>query len=379
MKPLIRFVFPSLFAVSIASAADPTYTNFIIQRQLPNGPDMQINNIAPKGQQDSPMAINPDGARFELHTTRSAPLNTFLLQSTYVGTYVPMASVVIDTEDPWGKEPDTSTFTNVTYENPTFAANRIVPVNTPAKIRRTRADRPFKVYVTTSGILSGATDPAPSKAINFYHHTQSYGVGGTGNPIDRSQAIAQNPQLPQITTNRVHDPLVVALTTIAGANRLKIRGEERYSAFSLPDNQIPARPIAANELSSNTLIVWPVTDGSLSGIASDQIVRFAMPTVTFTYNDTYPGSQTFAQVYKGELRDNVNGLIVPGSHKNNTNTIPESYVETTGGEFDRIFDSDGRWTMEILTISPFDTMRLGYVSFTVDRTMQVNSTVTTIE
>lgn len=380
MKSFSRLLIaPILLSQGTLFADDITWTNFIVQRQLPNGPDMYVNNIAANGERLSPMPIVPDGARFELHTTRSEPLNTFMLQSTYVGTYVPIASVVIDTEDPWGKEPDTSTFTNQTFENPTFSAQRIVPVNTPAKIRRTRADRPFKVYITTKGILNGATDPEPSKAINFYHTVQSYGTNGTGNPIDRTQATNVTPAMPQISTNGVHDPILVNLTSVPGSNRLKIRGEETFKAYSLEDRQDPANIIAPNELSSHIVQIWPMSDGSLSGITMNQKIQFSMPKVTFQYNDTYPGSQTFAQIYKGDVRDDVVGLIVPGSHKNNTNTIPENYTESTGGDFDRMFTSDGRYTLEVLTVSPFDTIRLDYVSFDIDRTIEVNSTVTTVE
>jgi hypothetical protein len=382
MKSFSRLLLaPLLMTQAYASVDDPTWTNLIVQVQLPNGTPYFLNNIAATGARYSPQPILPDGARFELHTIRSEPLTTFVLQSTYVGTYVPMANVVIDTEDPWGKELNTDTFTNVTFANPGFAAQRTVPLNTPAKIRRTRADRPFKVYVTTSGILNGLTDPAPSKAVNFYHTIQSYGINGTGNPINRSQALNVTPALPQITTNAVHNPIIVNLTTVPGANRLKIRGEETYKIYSLEDTQDPANPIAPNELSSHIVQIWPMTDGTLSGISMDQEIRFSMPKVTFRYNDTYPGSNTFAQVYPGEVRNNVQGLIVPGSHKNNTSDpgVPENYTESTGGDFDRMFTNDGRYTMELLTVSPFDTIRLDYVSFTVHRTMQVNGSVTTIE
>lgn len=387
MKSLSRILItPMLLTHVMAVEEDPTWTNLIRQEQMPEGTGTYfMNYLNPSGKDVySPQPVPRPGARFELHTIRSEPLATFLLKSTFVGTYVPIANVVIDTEDPWGKEPNTPTFTNVTFANPTFATNRTVPTNTPAKVRRTRADRPFKVYVTTSDILSGTTGPtipAASKAVNFYHTVQSYGATGTGNPIDRSLAQNVTPALPQITTNGVHDPILVNLTTVPAANRQKVRGEETYKIFSLEDTQDPARPIAPNLLSSHVVQIWPMTDGSLSGIAMNQEVRFSMPKVTFRYNDTYPGSQTFAQIYKGELRDNVVGEIVPGSHKINTSDpgIPESYTESTGGEFDRMFTSDGRYTMELLTVSPFDTIRLDYVTFNVDRTIEVNSTVTTVE
>ncbi len=387
MKMFSSFLMPSVVAITIAGAQEVTWTNFYIQKHLPDGPSMQIDNIAPTDSEFSPMPIARDGSRFELHTIRSAPFDSFLLQSTYVGTYIPQATVAIDTEDPWGKEPNTETYTNVSYLNPDFETTRIMPVNTPAKIRRTRVDRPFKVYVLTKKYNYGDPYPAAAGAVNFYHHTQSYGEDGIGDLIDRSQAIESTPAYPQFVapdilcypqrTSPSQD--VGYYSTIAGANRLKIRGEERFSVFSLEDATIPNQVIAPNELSSNTLQVWPMSDGSISGIAMNEKINFKMPQVTFTYNDTYPGSHTFAQIYKGDVQDNVDGIIVPGSSKNNTEDYPDDYLESTGGEFDRMFDSDGRWTMEILTISPFDTIRLGYVSFDLDRTMEVNSTVTTIE
>ena len=49
--------------------------------------------------------------------------------------------------------------------------------------------------------------------------------------------------------------------------------------------------------------------------------------------------------------------------------------------YDSVFDSDGLWTMELLTDSTpvLGTDRLAYVSFTLNRTMKVNGTFTTIE
>jgi len=47
--------------------------------------------------------------------------------------------------------------------------------------------------------------------------------------------------------------------------------------------------------------------------------------------------------------------------------------------YDSIFDSDGRWTMELLTSTPFGIDRLSYVSFDLDRTIEMNGTFTTIE
>lgn len=373
MKTLSRSLFFSLLAVSsVVAQEDPTYVNFIKQIQLtsPYPSEIYMSNILPAGSEQSPMPINPEGARFEIWTVRSSPNNSFLLQNIYVHGL--RATVVIDTEDPWGKEPNTETFTNVTYANPTFATDKKMPKNAPAAVRRTRADRPFKVYVSNSGLAeNNPTAVEAAKKMNFLRHLQSYGTNGTGNNIDRSQAILATPAQPQIITNGVQNPLVIPVSSIAGADRRKLRGEETFSVWTLDTPN--------EKLSSDHLQIWPMTDGVLSGISMNQVVKFAMPTVTFQYTDTYPGSETFAQIYNGEVRNNAEGLIVPGSHRNNTKEIPENNLETTGSEFDRMFDSDGRWTMEVLTVSPFDTIRLHYVTFTVDRTMEVNGSFTTID
>lgn len=379
MNAISRFLLISVLTLGAASAQDdPTYINLIKQVQLtvPSPITYYLNGVkAADSGIDSPQEINPEGARFELWTVRSSPNNSFQLQTTYVSAFVPVATVVIDTEDPWGKDPD-----SVSYANPTFATAKIVPKNIAAAVRRTRADRPFKVYVTTDGLLNGAADPEVSKKLDFKRYLQAYGPGGTGNNIDRTQAILSTPALPQFSfPNGPQAPLVVSLSSIAGADRRKLRGEETFSVWSLLDTSVPGRTIAPEKLSSDYLQIWPMTDGVLSGLSMNQSVRFAMPTLTFQYTDTYPGAHTFAQIYKGEVRDNVAGLIIPGSSKNNTSPYPENNLETTGSEFDRMFDSDGRWTIEILTISPFDTIRLHYVTINVDRTIEVNGSVTTLE
>ena len=57
-----------------------------------------------------------------------------------------------------------------------------------AVIRRTWADRPIYVDVTIGGLLAGATDPDVSKSVKLFRHVQSYGTGGTGMTLDRTQA-----------------------------------------------------------------------------------------------------------------------------------------------------------------------------------------------
>jgi hypothetical protein len=328
-----------MLALSLVSADTVSYTNFIRQVQMPSGVQWDAS-VAATGSQLSPLAINPGGARFELRTVKPSPLTSYLLDTRYVGTYVPQAGVVIRTEDPY----------------PT--------------IPRTRADRPFYVEVTVAGLLSGATVPDASKSAKLLRHVQSYGVGGTGVSLDRTQATLLSQAM--ITTNGMQT-LTYTLNSVPGADRTKVQGEERFSVFSLEDYQAPE-----SQLASQFIQIWPVADGSIAGLTLNQVIRSTVPQVTLTLNDLYPSSTTYAQIYMDNPQLGVTGTTVPGSVLVINESVPQSRVLTLQG-YDAVFDADGRWTMELLTVTPFGIDRLAYVSFDVHRTIEVNSTLTTVE
>jgi hypothetical protein len=336
---LLRSFSGVLAAGALATAEQAPYTNFIRQIQLPSGVQWDAT-VAATGTQLSSLAIDPGGARFELWTVKSTPLTSYLLDSRYVGTYVPVASVTIRSEDPY------------------------------AVIPRTRADRPFYVDIEVDGLLSGATDPDASKSVKLLRHVQSYGADGTGVAIDRSQA--QLYSQGSINTNGKRT-LTYAVTSVPGADRTKIRGEERFSVFSLEDYQAPE-----SQLASQFIQIWPVADGSITGLTQDQLIRFTVPQVTLTLNDLYPYSTTYAQVYRGNAQLGTSGIIVPGSALVVNETVPQDRVLILRG-YEAVFDADGRWTMELLTVTPFGIDRLAYVSFDLDRTIEVNGNTTTVE
>jgi hypothetical protein len=345
MKTLLHCLVAASLSCALGLAQGTvTYSNYIRQFQMPSGVTWDASStVAPNGSQLSSLAINPGGARFDLWTIKSSSttgLTSYLLDSNYVGTYVPVAAVLIRSEDATG----------------------VIP--------RTRADRPFYVDITISGLLNGATDPEPSKSVKFLRHVQSYGVGGTDSGIDRTQAMLMTQT--SIATNG-KQTLTYAINSIPGANRSKVRGEERFSIFSLEDYQAPE-----SQLVSQYIQVWPVADGTISGIANNQSIKFTLPAVTLAYNDLYPASTTYAQVYKGSPVLGTSGKIVPGSALAISESVPQSRVLSLTN-YDSVFDSDGRWTMEVVTVTPFGTDRLAVVSFDLDRTINLNTTVTTIE
>lgn len=328
---------------AVATADTTTFTNFIRQVQLPTGVqwDVSVAALSPAGGTLSPLAIDPGGARFELWTVKSNPLTSYLLDSKYVGAYIPVASVGIRSEDPY------------------------------ALIPRTRADRPFYVDLVVTGLLNGATDPVPSKSVKLLRYRQSYEAGGTGLSIDRTQAEWMPPAV-SISTNGSRT-LTFAITSLLGANRAKVRGEERFSIFSLEDYQAPE-----SQLASRFIQIWPVADGSITGITQNQKLRWDLPPVTFTFNDLYPSSRSYAQVYPGNPQLGVTGTVVPGSSLVLTESVPVSRV-LTANNYAEVFDANGRWTMELLTVTPFGIDRLAYVSFDIDRTIRARVTSVTVE
>jgi hypothetical protein len=351
MKPLIPMVTVlSLGAVPLFAQSESVYTNFIRQVQFPaleDGTNLEKDvSVESSGSQLSPLAIDSGGARFELWAVRNAHQSEYLLASSFVGSYIPTAKVTIETED--------------TY--PT--------------IPRTRADRPFKVMVTVSGLLSGATlpsgEPVPdaAKSVNLLHHVQSYGAGGTGETINRDNAtLLETSSL----TENVENKLLPCVVMVPASDLTKARGEERFSIYSLNDYQAPA-----SSLSSERVEIWPMSDGSISGITENQKVLFAMPQITLTLNDLYPDSSTYLQAYQGAWASGKTGYVVPGSSIEWKSTVPKSDVLTlTSNSWDNILDADGVWTIELVTKTIFDTLSLGHVTFTLDRTIEVKGNITT--
>jgi hypothetical protein len=159
MKHSIRIALAALALVEATASFGqaPAYTFFVRQVQMPTEAGWDIT-VSQQGSQLSPLAINPFGARFELWAVKSSPLTSFLLDTTYVNSYVPVASVQIQTEDPY----------------------TVIP--------RTRADRPYFVSVTVNGLSSDPTAPEPARSVKLLRHAQAYGPNGDGSNLDRSLA-----------------------------------------------------------------------------------------------------------------------------------------------------------------------------------------------
>ncbi len=200
-----------LLGNSALAADPPVYLNFIRQTQYPSGTDHDTSHNLPNaGSDNSDQPIDPGGARFELWTVRQDPRKAYLLNHTYVSAYTPIAEVMIRTED----------------------------VNAP--VPRTRADRPFWVDVRVDGLRNEPDAPEAATKINFIRSVQEYGPNGDETTIDRSQATEISQAY--LDANRTYN-FSYDLSSVPGSDLTKLRGEERFSAFSLQDGTAPPSQI----------------------------------------------------------------------------------------------------------------------------------------
>lgn len=328
-----------LGGLSQSLQADDDYTYFVRQIQMPDAAEWDMS-VAQEGSAQSPLAINPNGARFELWTVKASPLTSYLLDTTYVNSYIPVAQVNIITEDP--------------YET----------------IRRTRADRPFSVEVNVTGLSDDPDAEPAAMSVKILHHVQSYGPGGKGKNIDRSLATLLSQG--SLNNNGEHI-LSYDVNAVPGAVRTEVRGEERFSVYSLEDYEAPE-----SQLASEFIQIWPVAYTTVTGLDNDDVIRGKAPTVKAVLKDLYPDSWTYAQVYKGPPLLGTVGTVVPGSSVLIDGAFPRNRT-IRAKNWDDLMDEDGEWTIEIITITPFGADRLAYRSFEVERTISLNGNVTSIE
>jgi len=343
MKPARTLIVCAAAAFLALPAPGPLlggdYTFFIRQIQLPDELEWDVS-VAQEGSQPSALAINPNGARFELHAVKSSPLTGYLLDTTYVNSYIPVATVDITSEDPYS----------------------VIP--------RTRADRPFIVTFNVGGLTFDPDAPAAAKSVKLLRHVQAYPGKGVGDDINRNNATlhAQG----SLSENGPY-ALEFALTSIPGADRLKVRGEERFSVYSLEDFGVPE-----SQLSSKFIQIWPVATSVISGMEHGDQIKGVAPEVTVELEDLYPNSWTYAQVYQGPPQLGTAGKLVPGASIIIDGSVPRDETIKLKN-WDSVIREDGQWTLEIVTSTPFGLDRLGYLTFDVERTISVRGNVTSLD
>jgi hypothetical protein len=154
--------------------------------------------------------------------------------------------------------------------------------------------------------------------------------------------------------------LVITSPSVSATPANKARGEERFTIYSKADYQNP--PLI---LDTQFIQIWPIADGSISGINEGATVGADAPDLTVTLNDLYPSSTTYAILYQGSPVANPSGTTVPGSQVVIQAAEPMNR-EVVLSNYAHLIDSNGTWTLDVLTDTPFGTDRIMARSFNVE-------------
>ncbi len=362
MKKLLSYSISAFLIGGASVCAQGVAANFkntIIKTDKPSG-TVQIAEVGPTGVSEQPAAIgavtDTEGAEYELFTElKIAPFTVFgRLDSKYVGNFVPSAHIEIISGDP--------------YRN--------------GNVFRTREDEPFTVKINVDGLQNSPTAAAAYKSVNLRRHVQSYGAGGTGENINRNQATEL--AVANIAQKGDQPPMVVSASANIPASGVpsKVRGEKRFTIETLDNVQDDGKyHVGPLSLDSKTVIVWPVIEGSISGISNGQSLRFDVPALTISAKDVYPESTVWAQVYPGSQRDDtvagVDAVVVPGTHwKNPYENAPAVAPFQPVTDWGTLLNKDGPWMLELVTETPWGIEYIQRISFTVDRSIKMNGSFT---
>lgn len=327
----------SLLLCSQAFAAGEGYTNFIRQTQQETGVVWNMPVVS-KGQGASLGTLDSKGALFQLWTVETATAKDYLLDQKLVGAYLPAATVTVKTLDPYDKFP------------------------------RTRADQPFTVTYQVSNLLSGTNLPLASTRVLLEQYTKAYTSATQKSPFPPTTAISGTPfSSAYITNNTTGTTVTFPVTSLKSPDPSKIKGEEHFVIHALSDGTITQTQIAGAFVQ-----VWPATYGGVQGITAGQKIRFSLPPLTATYTDIYPGASVWSQIYKGPQKLGTQGARLPGSEWTNSDPYSQGKILPIS-DYSNLAPTDGEYTIEMLSLTPFGLERIDHVTFTVDRTLQINA------
>lgn len=330
-------------------AAGEGFTNFVRQTQQGTGVVWNMP-VTPEGSSASQLLLEEGGSLFQLWTIEQTTVKEYLLDQKLVGAYLPKADIVITSVDP--------------TKDPVSGAPR------------TRADKGFTVKTTVSGLVTAGTNlPTAATKVLFEQHLANF--TGATTSITPAQATSGTPKSSAYLTSNNATTLNFGATSLAAVNGdpAKAKGQEHFVVHALSDGSYSQTQIA-----SKYIQIWPAATGSITGIANGAKIRSKAPALTVQMNDLYPSSSTYLQIYEGTEKLGTKGTKLTDKGM----TVLDGSVSVTKppltiDNYDSYFTKDGTYTMELVTETPFDAVRLTWVTFTVDRTLEIRGQVTSLE
>lgn len=355
----------SLLSCGIAAAQVPGFTNHIRVVEMGGGTGdpmlWDIPNVAATG--DNVLVDEPvpeGGATFLLSTIQASPFLDYYLAQTSIGAYLPRAELEVVTHDTTSIKP------------------------------RIRADQPFRIQATVSGLFeptigipAGNVQQA-AREVRLLRFKQDYAEGEyslPGGDISSSAyqelVLEGNGQFPQAGGDD--------LTFYSGLNPndpLKARGEEHVIVRSLDDGGV-----AGSALDKVEIEVWPVWEGDQQGLVDSDFVDYSYngpienmgtagegavtpdgdfvpapgmtsyigvpPDVTFSWRDLYPTSEIAVIVNDADKPYPWGGKVVSGTRfvYNDDQSFDKS-LTVTKEQWQDVFSGPGHYTAWMVTQTP---------------------------
>lgn len=391
MKALIPF-FIALTAIALFSSAKAV--DFIRQIQLISGQtvvyDIPISN-ATGTVRSKP--IEGNGSIFQLYAYEDAAYSPYTVADVTVGNAVhanvSLGSNLVDVKAlglhldiNLGEDPSASSLPKLLAEK---AVGSFIPEATvtlasadPYFPPRTRADQPYTVKVAISRLPvaqpdSQIPDSAPTKvrlerSYKLYHPTLRV-------PVENGSGQGSYGEAFEFTLNGTYS-MPTVYQNLPGTSPTRVIGEESHSALIRLGSGSALAKIA-----SSTIQIWPVCTASIQGIDPGKLYNEVPQKVQATLQDLYPDSVTYAQIYKGDPTLGKKGFTLPSSIFSINTFEPQSTVVPLQDMVNGVAE-DGTYTIEILTITPFNQRqpeRVAHLSFQLKRNIAVRGTVTTAE
>lgn len=367
MKASILKAISCAATLQIAGAqADITpfgYKNYVSQTQLPaNGVEAYAGVVVSSGTTLGLPVKETGGVLYKLYTVKNSLTGvvSYPLAETTVGLFVPRAPIVITSDDP--------------YNAP------VAPGFAYQGSRRTRADMPYTITVTPSGLDSSTSKPDCFKKVNFTRTSQSHGA-------KRVDLVPNtNPLIPDTFTTLSENKSFVyrRLHNLPPVEDERLRrgacGREEISSYSLPDTQIVGQEIAAVQLDSKAVEIWPITRGVVAPYPGQgSVFRGPVPDIMFTAIDIYPRATVTLRYYEGPYVAGKIGkqIYITTNTQRYSQDLPAPAKDLTP-----LFNRDGEWTLVMETQTPESFNDERYVTRTrviIDRSINVNTTLTTTE
>eukprot|EP00903_Cladosiphon_okamuranus_P004204 g4202.t1 len=323
-------------ALTTIAKSNENYYNFIRQTQQLSTSVTWDMPVESEGSSAAALLIEDGGSLFQLWTINTQTAADYLLDQKLVGTYLPKGTITINTQDSYNGVP------------------------------RIRADQPFTVDFNVSNLLTGDDLPVAAKKVLVEHHVPASTVANMiGNLLTSVEAISGIPLTSGYISNNGTTTVKYLSTSIEASDPRKATGEEHFVMHALSDGNF-----AQTQIASAYMQVWPMTDGTISGIEENEALTGSPPPLTIALNDLYPDSSTEVRLFSS---DNPEGTALPASVLVLDQEFPENRVLVVR-DYGHLFTGNEDYTLQLLTTTPFDTLVLDEINFRVtSKSLRVNA------